>query len=187
MYTYMIWIIFQIYLWELFFGTFVCPETTLVPLLKNIHIHYQNYKVDGPVVVFTAGKEYRQIPLFVTREFPTALGVEDTDDDDGDGEEEGGDGDAEDQVQPVPVRVDVSEGQTGVGPAVVAGQAGVVHTEVAEPGRAVHLKAFIVNFLIAICFHSKQKDKCCFSVLITKQTTIYRHENGAQKYSLWKL
>ena len=80
MYTYMIWIIFQIYLWELFFGTFVCPETTLVPLLKNIHIHYQNYKVDGPVVAFTGGKENRQIPfnrlpLFAFRKFPTTLGM----------------------------------------------------------------------------------------------------------------
>ena len=99
------------------------------------------------MVVFTAGKEYRQIPLFVTREFPTALGVEDTDDDDGDGEEEGGNGDAEDQVQPVPVCVDVSEGQTGVGPAVVAGHHGVVHSEVDEPGGAVHLEAGIVNIL----------------------------------------
>ena len=139
MYTYMIWIIFQIYLWELFFGTFVCPETTLVPLLKNIHIHYQNYKVDGPVVVFTAGKEYRQIPLFVTREFPTALGVEDTDDDDGDREDHGGDGDAEDQVQQVPLGVHVSQGQTGVGAAVVAGDARIVDSKVAEPGGTVHL------------------------------------------------
>ena len=112
----------------------------MVPLLGNIHIHYQNYKVDGPVVVFTGGKEYRQIPLFGFRKFPTTLGVQDADDDDGDGEDQSGDGDAEDQVQPVPLGVHVGHGQAGVGPAVVAGDAGVVDSEVAEPGGAVHLE-----------------------------------------------
>ena len=63
--------------------------------------------VVGPVVVFTGGKEQRQIPLFVIRKFPTTLRVQDTDDDDGDREDQGGDGDAEDQVQPVPVGVHV--------------------------------------------------------------------------------
>ena len=135
----MIWIIFQIYLWVLFFGTFVCPETTLVTLLKNIHIHYQNYKVHGPLVVFTGGEEHRQIPLFVWRKFPTTVRVQDTDDDDGDREDQRGDGDAEDQVQPVSLGVHVGQGQTGVGSAVVAGDARIVYSEVAEPGGTVHL------------------------------------------------
>ena len=100
------------------------------------------------MVVFTGGKEHRQIPLFVIIKFPTALRVQDTDDDDGDGEEEAGDGDAEDQVQPVPLCVGLSEGKAGVGPAVVAGHAGVIHSEVDEPGGAVHLEAFIVNIFI---------------------------------------
>ena len=56
---FMISIIWYIYLWVLFFGTFVWPETTLVTELKNIHIHYQNYKVDRPLVVFTRGKKNR--------------------------------------------------------------------------------------------------------------------------------
>ena len=100
------------------------------------------------MVVFTGGKEHRQIPLFVIIKFPTALRVQDTDDDDGDGEEEAGDGDAEDQVQPVPLCVGLCKGQAGVSPAVVAGHHRVVHSEVDEPGGAVHLEAFIVNILI---------------------------------------
>ena len=99
------------------------------------------------MVVFTGGKEHRQIPLLVIREFPTTLRVQDTDDDDGDGEEEAGDGDAEDQVQSVPLCVGLCEGQAGVSPAVVAGHHGVVHSEVDEPGGAVHLEAGIVNIL----------------------------------------
>ena len=92
------------------------------------------------MVVFTGGKEHRQIPLFVIRKFPTTLRVQDTDDDDGDREDQRGDGDAEDQVQQVPLGVHVSQGQTGVGAAVVAGDARIVYSEVAEPGGTVHLK-----------------------------------------------
>ena len=92
------------------------------------------------MVAFTGGKENRQIPLFVFRKLPTTLGMEDTDDDDGDREDQSGDGDAEDQVQQVPLGVHVSQGQTGVGAAVVAGDARIVDSKVAEPGGTVHLR-----------------------------------------------
>ena len=91
------------------------------------------------MVAFTGGKENRQIPLFAFRKFPTTLGMQDTDDDYGDREDQSGDGDAEDQVQEVPLGVHVSQGQAGVGAAVVAGDARIVDPEVAEPGGTVHL------------------------------------------------
>ena len=69
--------------------------------------------------------------------FTAALGVKETDDDEGEKEHQAGDDDAHGQVQLVPLDVDMCEGQTDVGPAVVAGDEGVVDPEGVEPGGAV--------------------------------------------------
>ena len=76
----------------------------------------------------------RHRPFSLLREVPAALGVEDAEDDQGDGKHQGGDDEAERQVQLVPVNVEVCEGEAGVGPAVVAGDGGVVDPVGGEPG-----------------------------------------------------
>ena len=76
-------------------------------------------------------------PLLFTGMFAAALGVKEADHDERQGEHEAGDGETEGEVQPVPVHVHVCEGHGDVGPAVVAGDDGVVDPDRCEPGGAV--------------------------------------------------